>query len=691
MLKLRIILLSNLLYYEIFLIAILYGIFVISFIPNKSIYSKITNFEGIITEIVISDKKINLKVKNKETIIANYYNDDIDFNKYKLGDKVLIECEELIITNNTVPNTFNYKKYLANKDIHHIVEIKKISLTKKNKNIFYKIKNYFLKRNNKIGKSCQYVKAFVFGAKNEISVDVNSSYRSNGISHLLAISGSHIVLFVAVLSFLLKKLHVKENNRYITIIIFVIFYMFLTNFAMSVVRASIFAILLMINKIYYFYIKSINLLLVALAIIIFYNPRLIYDIGLEYSFIITFFLILFKDFINNKNYFISLFKTSLIAFVVSLPITVYNFYEINILSIFYNMFFVPYVSFILIPLSMIAYIFPFLDNILYFLIEIMEYISLALSKIKILNFILMKPSIFIFVLYYFFIFVSYFYFKKKKECYFLLFTFLAFCHYLYPNLIKEYYYMMIDVGQGDSSLIVLNKSVTLIDTGGYLSYDGEYTSLVARNKIIPYLKSVGIKKIDNLILTHGDNDHMGDSIYLVENFKVNNIFLNSNEFNNLELKLIKIAQKRKIKVKILRQNDKIKIDNYYLESLNKNFADENDSSIVLYTKINKYSILLLGDIGKSVEKYILNEYRLANISILKLAHHGSKTSSDFKFLNIINPNIALISVGINNKFNHPSIDTIKSLDNLKINYLKTSEYGSIKINLNDGTIFYFKP
>lgn len=691
MLKLRIILLSNLLYYGIFLIAILYGIFIIYFVPNKSIYSKITNFEGIITEIVISDKKINLKIKNKETIIANYYNEDIDFNKYKLGDKILIECEELIISNNTVPNTFNYKQYLANKDIHHIVEIKKISLIKKNKNIFYKIKNYFLERNNKISKSCQYVKAFVFGAKNEISVDVNSSYRSNGISHLLAISGSHIVLFVAVLSFLLKKLHVKENNRYITIIIFVIFYMFLTNFAMSVVRASIFAILLMINKIYYFYIKSINLLLLALAIIIFYNPRLIYDIGLEYSFIITFFLILFKDFIDSKNYFISLFKTSFIAFVVSLPITVYNFYEINILSIFYNMFFVPYVSFILIPLSMIVYILPFLDNVLYFLIEIMEYISLALSKIKILNFILMKPSNFIFVLYYFFIFVCYFYYKKKKKCYFLLFTILTLWHYLYPNLIKEYYYMMIDVGQGDSSLIVLNKSATLIDTGGYLSYDGEYTSSIARNKIIPYLKSVGIKKIDNLILTHGDNDHMGDSIYLVENFKVDNIFLNSNQFNSLELKLFKIAQKRKVKIKILKQNDKIKIDHYYLQSLNKNFADENDSSIVLYTKINKYSILLLGDIGKNVEKYILNEYKLANISILKLAHHGSKTSSDFKFLDIANPKLALISVGMNNKFNHPSIETIKSLDNLKINYLKTSEYGSIKINLNDGTIFYFKP
>ena len=277
-----------------------------------------------------------------------------------------------------------------------------------------------------------------------------------------------------------------------------------------------------------------------LGISLLVNPNFIYEVSFQYSFVISYSLIVLQDFINSRNnYFIKLFKTSLISFIVSLPITLYNFNSINLLSIIYNLFYVPLISIIVFPLSLLSFIFPKLITILNIFISILEYTTTILNKINLFKFIFKSLPIVYYFIYYFFIIL---FFKgiitnRKKITIFLFIELLI--HFLIPYFDKSDYLLMIDVGQGDSILIHSNNKNILIDTGGIRSYTGYNNYSVVKNSTIPLLKKKGIKRIDYLILTHGDYDHLGDAINLIDNFKVKKILINSNRINKLEEKIIK--------------------------------------------------------------------------------------------------------------------------------------------------------
>ncbi len=696
MIKLRILLLRDILYYLFLFFALIYFLIINFFVTYESFYINISEIECRIENITKKDYGLKLDLKGIEKFIAYYYISESEtkefLNLYSIGDFIKIKVTKIELSNNTLDNTFNYKQYLYNKKIYNLFEITDIEKTKDNNNILYEIKNILYDRSLKLKKSYSYINTLLFGNKSDIDYDVVTSYQENGISHLFAISGTHIAILVFVFDKILKKIKIKENTRYFILILFLLYFMFLTNFSMSVFRASLFTILLFINKIYYFYIKPQNLLLITLAIILFINPLNIYDIGLQYSFSISLTLILMNKFIEKQNfYWKKLLIISFLSFIVSLPITIYNFYQVNLLSIIYNLFFVPYVSFIILPLVLISYILPFLDNLLFLFITIMEEISLCCSKINILKIILCKPNLSIFVLYWVSTIVFLLGIQKSQKNKLIPLILLIILNYLWP-FNRTDYLTFIDVEQGDSTFLTVNDKVTLIDTGGVVATnDNQYTYKFAKNKIIPYLKSKGIRQIDNLILTHGDADHIRDSIYLIENYKIKTIYINSNSLNDLEKKVLKVAIKKQVKVIKLQKNDIIFLDNIKIYSLNKSYDNENDSSIVLYTTINNYSILLTGDISKKIEKIIIDEYKLLNVHILKLAHHGSNTSNDIDFLNRITPKYSIISAAKNNIYKHPSKETINNLNNLNLTYYETSKYGSITFNLKNGTFYFNTP
>ena len=251
--------------------------------------------------------------------------------------------------------------------------------------------------------------------------------------------------------------------------------------------------------------------------------------------------------------------------------------------------------------------------------------------------------------------------------------------------------MYFDVGQGDSSIVRVDGVVSLIDTGGILSYgEGEYNYKISKNKLIPYLKSNGIRKIDNLILTHGDFDHMGEAIYFVSNFKVDKVVFNCGVSNKLEKDLIYVLKEKNISYDSC--VGKLDVGKYKFKFLNTGIYDnENDSSSVIYFKYNEYKFLFMADAGKNRENDIINKYKIRNIDFLKIGHHGSNTSSDSNFIKVINPKYSIISVGANNRFGHPREEVLDILDKRKI--YRTDMDGSIEIKLskNGYKIRIFKP
>ena len=168
---------------------------------------------------------------------------------------------------------------------------------------------------------------------------------------------------------------------------------------------------------------------------------------------------------------------------------------------------------------------------------------------------------------------------------------------------------------------------------------------------------------------------------IIENFSVSNIFLNSGANNTLEKKIINKASKKNINIKNI-HNYTLKIDEYKFNIMSLNDKDdENADSLIIYTKINGYKMLMMGDAGLENEEYILNKFSIGNVDILKVGPHGSKTSSSKEFINNINPKYSLISVGKNNMYGHPNKEVLDTLNNSII--YRTDIDGSMKLKFGN--------
>ena len=643
---------------------------------------------GIVTDFEIDGNKVTINIKAREKLIINYYvktrkEKDYYENNLELGAKIKVIGTLEIPSNNTIPNIFNYRNYLYNNQIYYLVDADKIKIISKNTNILYYIKNKVIKRIESIDDT-GYLKIFVLGINDDLDSNMLDSYEFNGVSHLFSISGSHIVLLTSIILFILKKISYNNKLIYFITILVVLFYLFLTSISPSILRSVIMFILMSINKCYNLKIKTLDIIFLVLVVAIVINPFYIYNVGFQFSYLISFSLILLSQKINNiRNWFYKNIYISFICLLVSFPISLFNFYQINIFSIFINLILIPLVSVVVFPLSLLTFIFPFLMGIFKISIFLLEALNNLFSSITIFQLTLPKPSILLVLIYYIFIFLAIF---KKK--YYILLIGLIIVHKCYIYFDPTFKISFLDVGQGDSIFIKFpyNKGNILIDTGGIISYkkekweerSNEYS--IADSKIIPYLNSLGLTKLDYLIISHGDVDHMGEAINLVNGFRIDKVIFNLGEYNYLELEFIKELKRKNILY--YKNIEKLNIDNNMLYFLNSNLYDnENDNSNVIYLNFSNIKIIFMGDAGIKVEDDILDKYDLKHIDILKVGHHGSRTSTSSNFIDNINPKYSIISVGKNNRYGHPNSEVLDILNNSSI--YRTDRDGSIVFKIKN--------
>ena len=641
---------------------ILYTLFFVSLVylslnvlcDKKLYYEKDLTIKGKIIYLKRSDDKVVIDIKNRSKYRITLYKDI----NYELGDIIEVNGAFKVPSNNTVPNLYNYRKYLLSKKIKLISNNPNTKLVNRNKNIFYKLKNNMIKHINSY-KSKSYLKTFVMGDTSSIEKDILEDYRNLGISHLLSISGMHMSVFLLILNFVLKRSKIKN----IIIFMFLFLLLFITNYPESLIRCTLFIILKYINSKLKLKYSNIEILIFTFCILIFYNPFLMYSMGFIFSITITFFILISNNIYRNKNYIFKLIIISIICFLSSIPICANAFFNINLISPFINIIFVPIISIIIFPLGLLTYFIPFLDKFYYVITSGMNVIINSLSSIKYFIIIISKPNILVVLIYYFLLFIS----IKVNKKYLTLFLIL-----LILNINSKYFILspkviFLNVGQGDSALIIYPKGkIMMIDTGGL--YNSNYS--IVLNKTIPYLNSIGINKLNKLVITHGDHDHCGETINLIDNFKVDKVIFNCGEFNDLEEELIKALDKNKIPY----DSCVNKIDDlYFLQA--KEYNNENDNSNVIYTEINNYKFMFMGDAGINKEKDILGRYDIENIDVLKVGHHGSKTSSSIEFINEMNSKYSIISVGKNNRYGHPNNEVLNLLGKSKI--YRTDQDGSI--------------
>ena len=244
---------------------------------------------------------------------------------------------------------------------------------------------------------------------------------------------------------------------------------------------------------------------------------------------------------------------------------------------------------------------------------------------------------------------------------------------------------IIDVDQGDSILIVTpeNKSL-LVDSG-----EEEYARCVIRD-----LKKQKIKKLDYLLATHSDSDHIGSMGEIIDEVGSQNLILSYD--TNLKpalSKLLSSAKSNNTNILRVKSGDMLKLDKDTSIQILAPFEindDPNKNSIVFLLKYKDYSLVFTGDADAEIESKILQHYDLAPCNFLKAGHHGSKTSSSDKFIKTLRPQITAISCGYNNKYGHPAQDTLNTLSKYNSSVYRTDLSGSLHFYFNDKGIFLSK-
>lgn len=512
--KLKSVLQSKYLFKILVVFAIVYSLYITFLLPVRSKYNDYdTKIIGTVLQYEIDGNKLKLTLKGKEKIKAYYYfKTEMEKNKYlkelELGMVLRLNGKLSIQPNNTIPNGFNYKKYLKYHKINYLMNVDNVEIVQKNKGVFYYLKNKLIKRIDNIDDT-GYLRTFILGDKSLLDDDMIKNYQSNGISHLFSISGMHVSLLVGMIMFILNKVSYSNYYKYGVIIPILLFYLFLTGVSSSILRTVIMFIVFAINKVFNLKIKRLDLMLFVLVISILINPFILQDMGFQFSYLISFTLVVFYKKISRINNGLKRnVYVSIICFCVSFPICIYNFYEVNILSIILNIIMIPAVSFVVFPMTLLTFVFPFISPLYQLIIVGLEHFNSIVRTITIFEVVLFKPSLLVICIYYVVIYLSIW-----NQKVFILFILMVILHKSYVYFDKKFIFTTLDVGQGDSIVLKFpfNKGNILIDTGGKVSIeknneswkDTKKSTSLANNSIIPYLKSLGIDKLNYLVLTHG--------------------------------------------------------------------------------------------------------------------------------------------------------------------------------------------
>ncbi|MBC5638779.1 DNA internalization-related competence protein ComEC/Rec2 [Ornithinibacillus sp. BX22] len=611
------------------------------------------------------------------------------------------------------PGQFDYQAYLASNGIHYeivINSIEDISCHGSDRlNVLYtmreNIKEYIYSKFSE--ETGAWILALVLGDDSLISKDITELFQRWSLSHLLAISGLHIGLVVGLLYFFTVKLQLLtiEKAQYL-MMIFLPIYAFLAGGAPSVLRASSMVLLVLFLRKVKRKLMITDVISIVFIMLIIFDKYIIYHIGFQFSFLVTFAIILSKKWLlSSDSLLFQMLKLSFISQLVILPIQMIYFYNFNPLSILLNVFVVPYFTFFVIPLmflllliSPISFLHVFMDKLFSFVHEI--FLRLLQGVDTNLFYPWWNgqfPTSYIVIYYTLLIFMLAMILRDRLTrafAYGTLLTMLLVSLMLRPYLSPYGSVTMLDIGQGDAIVIELpfRKGVFIVDAGAAISFESmEATNRNYTRVIKPFLQFQGIYEINAIIISHEDTDHAGSVKYIVDDYRVNTIMIS--EYYQLEEELIhKQTQGEILRVKA-GQVVEIKGKMFNILAPGVDNKGSNENSLVFSISLGGRDWLFTGDIDKETEKDIIKTFPDLSVDVLKVAHHGSNTSTDPMFISAIKPNYALISVGKNNRYGHPTRDVLETLLKEQALVLRTDQAGAIiyRYSENDGTFYQFKP
>lgn len=617
------------------------------------------------------------------------------------------------------PNAFDYQKYLKQIQISWVFTIDDFPVqqcsSEHTGGWLAAIKSFRQKEINKIEdhfpvETAALTAALLFGERDLFNPETERSYQKIGVVHLLAISGLHVGLLGGMLYSICVRLGITKEKTELIMLIALPLYAVITGLAPPVIRAAAMLMLIITARRYHWKLTPLDAISLTFMLIAFIQPYLIFDIGFQLSFSVSFSLVISapKILIAFTTLLRQTAAASFISQLASLPIILSSFYEISVISIFANILFVPLFSFIILPLLLASYIaFSLIGSLpsSYMIllengIHYVNQLSALLAEMPGSTVVTGKPGATIIILQIALIPLFFFVWEnsmskksKSKGWYFLLPIIPLLIQILLPYVNPYGKIIFIDVGQGDSILIKLpfNKGNYLIDAGGVMAFEKQEWQLKnsvfdpGRNIVLPLLKSEGVREIDKLILTHGDGDHIGGASALFSEIRIKQLILpKATDRSMIEMDIIKKSSGGGTVIRSVEAGSHWKVQggDFYILNPSGNAGDRNERSIVLFANIGGKKWLFTGDLGIEGEQIFLGNFRDLTIDVLKVGHHGSKYSSSEEFLDSLKTKYAVISVGVRNRYGHPAREVLDKLMNEHVHIYRT--------DLNGAVIYRFK-
>ena len=556
------------------------------------------------------------------------------------------------------------------------------------------------------------------GDRSGIPEALRSDFQRSGLVHVLAISGFHVVLLAGMLMVFLKATRLPHKAASIIAIILLAVYVPVTGGSPAVQRAVLMFAVPQVGLLFERPANTLNSLGVALLFILLRSPAELWNPGFQLSAAATAGILVgnsynplkhLPEFLKRskvwnflESFAVSPTYVTLCATLATSPFLIHHFKTLSPMAWLGNIVVVPAISWgmqagLFALLSPIDFVRETFCHAAEFFLRLASLLTRFISDSSQASVTIgpFSPAILLLLGG---LFLTLPVFRKNAlarfYCIASLFAFaVIFCIQGYARLFNPSWSMtVIDIGQGDSILLQTpGDRYILVDAG-----DNDRTDS-GKDIIVPFLHHIGVMRLDALVITHPHKDHFGGATSLLRTFPVSEIWTNDcSRGNDGEewLDLIGEARERKIPVREIRRGFIWRENFFELRAIHpkaivnrqKECRDLNEASITLHAKGLGHSAILTGDLTVAGEKQILNSTAYIRSDVLKLGHHGSKTSSSAPFLSSVAPELALISSGRRNKFRHPHKQVTDRLDSLKIPYLKTAKNGTVTVTFYEDTL-----
>ncbi len=601
---------------------------------------------------------------------------------------------------------FNYRKYLKRKKVHwqlraaSIQTVDSPSLVKPHfhfieavrQAIFAGIDRVF---NETVG---SYIRILFFADDRDFSDEALQQYRALGVVHLFSISGFHISYLAQLLRKGFLRIGVTHERTNLALVFLLPLYGFLAGFGISVFRAVCQNVFLTVSRLRKQPMDTVDAWALTMLLALFLNPYIIYQIAFQLSYLLSGLFILMgkQKWISDLPPIFSAFLFSALSFLGSLPILTVHFFEISWVTVWANLLFIPFFTSLFFPALLLLFfvaiffwttpVFDFFQLLMTLLIETIEQLLTIVNEAFDFSLVTGRLPAMILLMLILCIFTVVKSIENRRRISVLSLIGLVFCLFYY-QIVPLGYVAMLDVGQGESIVIrdPQSKKVTLIDTGGQVQWGEredwqirEEPFSIGADQVVPALKALGISEIDRLYLTHADVDHFGEMRSIGEQLTIKEV-AGSLETLSQESVLEQLHTLPQANLVLLNESQKMEYPTHESVAIlpMENSDSKNNQSLVLYVKLGEDTWLFTGDIEKEAEQQLIQRYPNLHADYLKVAHHGSQTSSTTAFLEHVQPSEAWISAGKQNTFGHPNKEVIERLREKQVAIYTTSEQGAL--------------